>query len=119
MLLSTIARVSASSPHFRVSDLFSTLSMDVIWPGLRLTRTRAAVVHAGVGVRFVKDHRMDSTLTVVRLIKRYDAFITNRGENGLLRTDRSQILGYSSARAGVPETVRATSALAAANFRKL
>src|SRR5262245_11952044 len=49
---------------------------------------------AGVCVRFVKDHRMDSAATVLRLIKRYDAFTANLGENGLVRSNRSQILDH-------------------------
>ena len=42
--LSTAESISPRSPHWRVSDLFSALSIEAVWPGARLTRTRAAVV---------------------------------------------------------------------------
>src|SRR5215471_3504289 len=43
-LVSTAESISPRSPHWRVSDLFSVLSIEAIRPGARLTRTRAAVV---------------------------------------------------------------------------
>jgi DNA topoisomerase-1 len=42
------------------------------------------VVKESVGVRCVIDYRLDSTATVVRLIKRYDALAADRRENGLV-----------------------------------
>ena len=44
--------------------------------------------HAGVGVRFVIDHGVDKATTVVWLIKRYDALVAERRENGLVRGNR-------------------------------
>jgi hypothetical protein len=48
--------------------------------------------HAGVGVRFVIDHGIDSAMAVVWLIERYDALVAKRRQNWLMRPNRPQVL---------------------------
>ena len=45
--------------------------------------------HAGVSVRFLIDHCVDSATTVVWLIERYDALVAERSENGFVRPYRA------------------------------
>ena len=47
---------------------------------------------AGVGVRFVIDHGVDSATTVGWLIERYDALVAKRRQNWLMRPNRPQVL---------------------------
>ena len=42
--------------------------------------------------RVIPDDRMERTAIATWRVERYDAFTANRGENGLVRPDRSQIL---------------------------
>jgi hypothetical protein len=48
--------------------------------------------HAGLGVRFVIDHGVDSTTTIVWLVERYDALVAKRRQNWLVSPNRPQVL---------------------------
>ena len=48
--------------------------------------------HAGVSVRFVIDHGVDSATTVVWFVERYDAFVAKRRQNWLVSPNRPQVL---------------------------
>ena len=92
VVLSTIARVSASSPHFRVSDLLSVLSMDdgLAWVQADPYASRCVAVH----FLTIPDHRLDIAATIARNVEGYDALAANRGDHGFVRTNRAQILGH-------------------------
>ena len=48
--------------------------------------------HAGVGVRFLIDHGVDSATTVFWLVERYDTLVAKRRQNWLMRPNRPQVL---------------------------
>jgi hypothetical protein len=48
--------------------------------------------HAGVSIRFVIDHGVDSATTVVWFVERYDAFVAKRRQNWLVSPNRPQML---------------------------
>ncbi len=48
--------------------------------------------HAGLGVRFVIDHGVYSTTTIVWLVERYDALVAKRRQNWLMRPNGPQVL---------------------------
>jgi len=47
---------------------------------------------AGVSVRFVIDHGVDSATTVVWLVESYDALVAKRRQNWLVSPNRPQVL---------------------------
>ena len=55
-------------------------------------------------------------MILARLVERYDALTANRGENGVVRPNRSQTLGQLVGTCGVPRVLRTTRLPIAANF---
>ena len=66
------------------------LQREFVWDGPKAAKLLDSILRAmPVGV---PDHRVDSAVTVVRLIERYDALVAKRRENGVVRSDWSEVL---------------------------